>query len=75
MAIKSLLISSKFGQVKREHVCQANKKHVLRKGDNRFEVKNGRNWDKYCLECAEKILNKADSDLEKLMEYSKKRIV
>ncbi|KJG39645.1 hypothetical protein UA32_04775 [Photobacterium angustum] len=64
--IKSLLISSRFAIAQREHKCKANSKHRIKNGDERFEIKNDRNWDKYCLECASKIIDKAQKDLEKL---------
>ncbi|MCD9548663.1 hypothetical protein GLP21_08460 [Photobacterium carnosum] len=64
--VKALLISSRFAIAQREHGCKANSKHRIKNGDERFEIKNDRNWDKYCLACGLKILDKAQTDLATL---------
>jgi len=53
--IKSLLIKTRFSTALRAHKCKANSKHLISKGDFRLEVKNDRNWDKYCRVCSSKI--------------------
>ncbi|KHF19758.1 hypothetical protein PO81_11620 [Vibrio parahaemolyticus] len=71
MGIKSLIITTKFTRAKREHKCKANKNHTISKHDFRLEVKNERNWDKYCMHCATSIIKKMEQDSIALSEQLK----
>ncbi|MEZ9557919.1 hypothetical protein CWN98_01525 [Vibrio splendidus] len=62
MGTKSLITTTRFTQAKREHKCKANKKHTIYQHDLRLEVKNERNWDKYCMHCAAIIIKKMEED-------------
>jgi hypothetical protein len=62
MSVKSLIVTTKFTRAKREHKCRANKKHIISQHDFRLEVKNERNWDKYCMHCAAIIIKKMQQD-------------
>jgi hypothetical protein len=64
---KSLVHSIKFGIAKRAHNCKGNSRHRINQGDLRLEVKNDRDWDKYCVECCERILVKLKSDTENII--------
>ena len=63
MAIKSLLVQVGVDTAKKAHNCQASAKHRIEKGDVRLKVRNGRNWDHYCIACAGTIIAR---DLAKL---------
>jgi hypothetical protein len=65
--IKTLLTQSVVERAIRAHNCQANASHRIHKGEPRLSIRNGRNMDKYCVECARKIIAK---DLKKLTELS-----
>ncbi len=54
--IRSLLTAVRIDVVKRAHECQGNAGHKLQKGDHRLGVRNGRDWDNYCLTCGKRIL-------------------
>jgi hypothetical protein len=60
---KSLIAQVVIDCAGRAHNCQANSSHRINKGDKRLNVKNGMGWDRYCWECALKILAR---DIEKL---------
>ena len=62
MSTKSLITTTKFTHAKREHKCKANKKHTISQHELRLEVKNDRNWDKYCMHCAAIIIKKMEDD-------------
>lgn len=66
--IKSLLTPVQIGIVQRAHDCQGNSNHRLNKGDRRFEVRNERGWDYYCLDCGEKIVRRDLGILEKTLD-------
>lgn len=74
--IRSLLTRVEFDKAKRAHKCQANSQHRIEKGELRLNVKNGRNWDRYCLPCADAILDQATKKLgnirQLLEEYTVK---
>jgi hypothetical protein len=55
--IRSLLLRVEIDQAKRAHKCQANGRHNFKSGDTRLNVRNGRSWDRYCVDCARKILS------------------
>ena len=61
--IKSLLTRVIFDEAKHAHNCQGNSAHRIVKGERRLNVRNGRSWDRYCLNCARAILR---TDSEKL---------
>jgi hypothetical protein len=56
MTTKSLVIQVRVDIAAKSHNCQASAKHRIEKGDARLKVRNGRSWDHYCRDCAEKIL-------------------
>jgi hypothetical protein len=65
--IKSLLKGVKLEEAKRAHNCQANSGHRIRAGEMRLSVRNQRgNWDRYCLDCATKIVRGDLARLEDL---------
>ena len=64
---KSLLTRTEIDKACRAHNCQANASHRINKGDKRLCIKNGRGWDRYCLECARKILITDQKKLENII--------
>ena len=48
------------------HNCRFNKKHRIKKGDRRLTLYAESDPRRYCLECAEKIVDSAFADLEAL---------
>lgn len=56
--VRSLLVGAKIDEAGRAHNCKANVSHRINRGDKRLKVpkRQGRGWDHYCLECAEKIV-------------------
>lgn len=65
---KSLIEQALVDTALKSHNCQANSNHRIAKGDIRLKVRNGRGWDHYCKECADKIIS---SDITKLSELAK----
>lgn len=63
---RSLLKSLSVDTAGRLHYCHSNKKHVLRKGDGIFIVKEGRSKTHYCLDCGQKFVATAQKNLEDL---------
>jgi hypothetical protein len=63
---KSLVIQAKVDVVGAAHDCQANHGRRLVKGEVRLKVRNGRSWDHYCRECADKIIASSMAKLAKL---------
>ncbi len=61
---RSLLIRTEMDVAKRAHNCQGNTRHRIACGDKRLKVRNGRNWDHYCLECARAIMHRDMATLE-----------
>jgi len=51
---------------KRAHNCQGNTRHRIARGDKRLNVRNGRSWDRYCLECAKVIVGRDIAALQGL---------
>jgi hypothetical protein len=68
MATKSLIIRAEVDTAGKAHNCQANAKHRVERGDVRLKVRNGRSWDHYCMDCAQKIIS---LDIVKLSELQK----
>jgi hypothetical protein len=65
--VRSLLIRVEIDTAQRAHKCQANARHEIKRGDQRLNVRNGRGWDRYCTDCARKIV---DSSLTSLSSVS-----
>jgi hypothetical protein len=55
--LRSLLIKVEIDTAQRAHKCQANARHAIKRGDRRLNVRTGRGWDRYCLDCARKIVD------------------
>ncbi len=72
MRTKSLMLSVRICEVQRTHKCKGNKNHVIYQGDFRLEVKHDRNWDKYCLECGNKISLKLQNDSSTFLDEFRK---
>lgn len=66
--IKSLVIRSEIDNALKAHNCQGNASHRLIKNDIRLKVRNGRNWDHYCFNCATTMLKRDIEKLTKLAE-------
>ena len=66
--VKSLIVRIEIDQAKRAHKCQANARHRIEAGDYRLNVRNGRSWDRYCVDCARTILAR---DAVKIAEFRK----
>ena len=64
--IKSLVTQVEVDVAKKAHNCQANARHRIERGDKRLNVRNGRSWDRYCLECARNIAQRDIAALEAL---------
>jgi hypothetical protein len=54
--LRSLLIKVEIDSAQRAHKCQANSRHPIKRGDLRLNVRAGRGWDRYCMDCARKIV-------------------
>jgi hypothetical protein len=65
---KSILMSINVGIAQRAHNCQHNQSHRIVKGDKRLEVSEGRNIERFCVECALSIVAR---DISKLQELQK----
>jgi hypothetical protein len=61
--LRSLIIRTEIDTAQRKHRCQANAKHEIRQGDMRLNVRAGRGWDRYCMDCAKKIVDGGASAL------------
>ena len=64
--IKSLVTRAEVDVAKKAHNCQANARHRIKRGDKRLNVRNGRSWDRYCLQCARNIAQRDIAALEAL---------
>jgi hypothetical protein len=64
--IRSLLPKIEIDEAKRAHNCQGNGRHRIRSGERRLNVRSGRGWDRYCLDCAAKIVGRDIGELEEL---------
>lgn len=53
---KSLVARIEVDEALRSHNCQHSRAHRVMKGDKRLKVREGRSWEHYCLECAERFL-------------------
>ncbi|ARC17679.1 hypothetical protein EM61_005655 [Vibrio parahaemolyticus] len=68
MGIKSLMLPTRICEAQRQHRCKANKNHIISSGEYRLEIKKERSWDKYCLDCGNKIVLKLIEDSSKLKD-------
>ena len=68
--IKTLIIGNDLEIAERKHSCKGNSKHQINKGQQRLKIKNkyGK-YDRYCLDCATKIINR---DLDRLTVLSER---
>lgn len=66
MARKRLHLRIEIDNAQRAHLCQANAKHQLAKGDRRLKVRNGRSWDHYCVDCATTMLSESITSLDEV---------
>lgn len=64
--IRSLRIRAEVDVAKKAHNCQANARHRIERGDKRLNIRNGRSWDRYCLDCARTIVRNDIAALEAL---------
>jgi hypothetical protein len=64
--IRSLRIRAEVDVAKKAHNCQANARHRIERGNKRLNVRNGRSWDRYCLDCAKTIVGRYIAALEAL---------
>jgi hypothetical protein len=64
--IRSLRIRAEVDVAKKAHNCQANARHRIERGNKRLNVRNGRSWDRYCLDCAKTIVGRDIAALEAL---------
>jgi hypothetical protein len=55
--LRSLLIKVEIDTAQRAHRCQANAHHEIKRGDLRLNVRAGRGWDRYCMDCGRKIVD------------------
>jgi hypothetical protein len=54
--VRPLLIRVEIDTAQCAHKCQASSRHPIKKGDIRLNVRAGRGWDRYCMDCARKIV-------------------
>ena len=66
---KSILKGIEVDVAQRSHNCQHNKNHRIHQGDKRLNIRKGRSWERYCVNCALKTLK---CDIEKLQEVVSK---
>jgi|GEM_PF-319608 len=57
----------KVDEARRGHRCQHNRSHVIRQGDRRLKVTEGRTNEHYCLECAARFLKGSIEALQSLL--------
>lgn len=67
MPPRSLLTRAEVDVAKKAHNCQANARHRIERGDKRFNIRNGRSWDRYCIECAKDIVRRDTANLEDIV--------
>ena len=70
---KSLLKTMSITVAERQHFCRSDKTRIIRKGEARLEIKEGRNISRYCLETAEIFLETAIKKLEAIVADVKGR--
>lgn len=66
--IKSIVIRVEIDQAKKSHNCQANAAHRIEAGATRLNVRNGRSWDRYCVSCAQAIIERDLARLQELLQ-------
>ncbi|MCI5218144.1 MAG: hypothetical protein D3914_02870 [Candidatus Electrothrix sp. LOE2] len=62
---KSILKRIEVDVALKSHNCQHNRKHRIQRGDKRLKIRKDRSWERYCVDCAMKIIER---DIEKLQE-------
>lgn len=67
--VKSIIIRVEIDKAKKSHNCQANAGHRIPMGATRLNIRNGRSWDRYCVSCAQTIIQR---DLAKLLELQQR---
>ncbi len=70
---KSLLVSARIVSAGRKRKCYHSPKHAITKGDLCLEVKDGLNWQGYCLSCAAEMVDVATSGLRSIEEKVKSK--
>jgi hypothetical protein len=55
--LRSPLVKIEIDTAQRAHRGQANARHAIKRGDLRLNVRAGRGWDRYCMDCARKIID------------------
>ena len=63
---KSLILSMTVDRALKSHNCQHNANHRIRKGDVRLGGRQSRSPDYYCMRCAQRFIEKAQSELVSL---------
>lgn len=61
--IRSLVTRVELDTAVRSHKCQANSRHQIKAGQPRLNVRTGRTWERYCLDCAKKIVSGSQASL------------
>lgn len=64
--IRSLITRTEVDVAKRAHNCQGNARHRITRGDKRLNIREGRGWDRYCLDCAKVIVQRDIASLQAL---------
>ena len=64
---KSILKRIEVDVALNSHNCKHNKKHRIQRGEKRLNIGKDRSWERYCVDCAIKII---ESDIEKLQEVA-----
>jgi len=64
---KQLIKSMHVDLAQRGHNCQHCASHRIEKGDVRLGVKNDRNIEYFCSECAKRFLNNSVTELQNLI--------
>jgi hypothetical protein len=71
--VRSLLIKVEIDTAQRAHKCQANSRHPIKRGDLRLNVRAGRGWDRYCMDCARKIVEGSIASLNMVSQAVESR--
>ena len=66
--IRSLRIQTEVDVAEKAHDCKGNKRHRIERGDKRLKVRNGWDWNRYCLDCARNMVRRDIEALEALAE-------
>ena len=66
--LKRLLVSACFETAQRRRHCSRNRNHDIRQGEKCLVVKENMRKQNYCMECAALVLEKAQDELNTLMD-------